>query len=192
MRRGAAVAALVAALALGVWLLSGESAVRQPIEFPHKAHLDLKEPKVECTTCHDRAATGAAAGRPSTKKCLSCHSGEAKSAEEKKLQALGDKGGEIPWQRVWRLPPHVRFSHRVHVAVGKVKCQTCHGPMETLTRPPARPLKTLAMDDCIGCHERSVPRLARAGEADPTDRETGPVRVVAGRRLSTDCNACHR
>jgi predicted CXXCH cytochrome family protein len=127
------------------------------------------------------------AGRPSTKKCLSCHSGaQAKSAEEEKLQAFGENGREIPWQRVWRLPPHVFFSHRVHVAVAKVKCQTCHGPMETLTRPPPRPLKALTMDDCIGCHERwqRTPEAPAPG----TDR----VKVVAARKVSTDCNACHR
>jgi hypothetical protein len=181
--------ALLLALVLtwGYWAGWVEPATRQPIEFPHKTHLDLKDQKVECTTCHDRAEKGAAAGRPSTKKCLSCHSGaQAKSAEERKLQAFGENGRAIPWQRVWRLPPHVFFSHRVHVAVAKVRCQTCHGAMETLTRPPARPLKALRMDDCIGCHERwQWPTEAPAPGAEP-------VRAAAGRKVSTDCNACHR
>jgi hypothetical protein len=178
--------AIAAAGGLGAWLLTGESAILQPVAFPHKAHLDLEDPKFECTTCHDQATKGPVAGRPSTKKCLSCHSGETKSAEEKKLQAFGEKGGEIPWRRVWRLPAHVFISHRTHVAVAKVKCQTCHGPMETLDRPPIRPLKELAMSDCIGCHEQwrwpeeGTPRVAEAAKAPPV------------RRVSTDCNACHR
>lgn len=168
------------------WGLLVEPAVRQPIEFPHKAHLELKDQKLTCTSCHERAEKGAVAGRPSTKKCLSCHTGgEAKSVEEKKLQAFGEEGREIPWRRVWRLPFHVFFSHRTHVAVAKVKCQTCHGPMETLTRPPARALKKLRMDDCIGCHERwERPRETK-------EKQTEPVKVAV-RQVSTDCNACHR
>lgn len=187
---GALVLALVTLVFWGGWGLLVEPAVRQPVEFPHKAHLDLKDPKFECTTCHDRADKGAVAGRPSTKKCLSCHSGaDAKSAEEKKLQALTAGGREIPWQRVWRLPPHVFFSHRTHVALATVKCQTCHGPMETLTRPPARPLKKLTMDDCIGCHEQWQWPAAATDAPGP---DPGSVRLAGGRRVSTDCNACHR
>lgn len=185
--RGLVGLAVVVALVLAAW--SGwavfvEPAVEQPIEFPHKAHLELKDPKFECTTCHDRAEKGAVAGRPSTKKCLSCHSGaEAKGVEEKKLQAFAGGGREIPWQRVWRLPPHVFFSHRTHVALAKVKCQTCHGPMETLARPPARALKRLTMNDCIGCHEQWE---------WPKEKGAELVKVAAARRVSTDCNACHR
>lgn len=181
---------LVAVLAWGGWQLLAEPAVSQPIQFPHKAHLDLKDPKFECTTCHDRAEKGTMAGRPSTKKCLSCHSGrDAKGAEEQKIQALAADGREIAWRRVWRLPPHVFFSHRTHVALAKVRCQTCHGPMETLTRPPARALKTLAMNDCIGCHEQWRPPVETAGAAG---RDAEPVKAATPRRVSTDCNACHR
>lgn len=177
----------VVLLAWGGWGILVEPAVRQPIEFPHKAHLELKDPKFECTTCHDRADKGPVAGRPSTKKCLSCHSqAAAKSPEEKKLQAFGEKGGEIPWKRVWRLPSHVFFSHRTHVAVAKVKCQTCHGPMEALSRPPARALKKLTMNDCIGCHEQwEWPKETKEKHAEP-------IKVAAVRRISTDCNACHK
>jgi hypothetical protein len=174
-------------LAWGGWGILVEPAVKQPIEFPHKAHLELKDPKFECTSCHDRADKSGIAGRPSTKKCLSCHSGgEAKSAEEKKLRAFAGDGREIPWQRVWRLPPDVFFSHRIHVALAKVKCQTCHGPMETLARPPARPLQKLTMSDCIGCHEKWQ------WPEDAKDKEAKPTKATAARRVSTDCNACHR
>ena len=177
----------LAAVALLVWGYWGgwvEPAVKQPIEFPHKAHLELEDPKFTCTSCHDRAEKGPVAGRPSTQKCLSCHSGgEAKSEEEKKLQAFGEKGGEIPWRRVWRLPSHVFFSHRTHVVAAKIECQSCHGPMETLARPPARALKKLTMNDCVGCHERWE---------WPKEKQIELVKVTAVRRVSTDCNTCHR
>lgn len=178
--------ASVILLAWSGWVLLAEPEVRQPIEFPHKAHLELKDPTLECTSCHDRANKSLAAGRPSTRKCLSCHSGaEAQSVEEQKIQAFGEEGREIPWRRVWRLPPHVFFSHRTHVAVAKVKCHRCHGPMETLDRPPARPLKKLTMNDCIGCHET----WEWPNETTEEEPELAEGRVV--RRVSTDCNACH-
>ena len=180
MRWLALVGLFAAALVMvGFWWV--EPAVVQPIEYPHKTH--VQQLKLPCTSCHQRAEKDDVAGWPPTALCLACHAGgDAESEEVKKLRAFGDKGQEIPWKRVWRLPPHVFFSHRTHVAVAKVACQTCHGPMETLTRPPARALKTLAMNDCIGCHETWV---------RPSDKGAAVAKVAAG-RVSTDCNACHR
>jgi hypothetical protein len=172
----------VVALGLISWAafeLSAEPRVTQPIQFPHKTHVELS---LQCASCHDRAERDAVAGRPPTAFCLSCHSGGDATAEIKKIQAF-EQGGEIPWKRVWRLPSHVYFPHRTHVVTAEVACQTCHGPMETLDRPPARPLRKLAMDDCIGCHEK------RNGRAE---RSAGPVAAVTVRTLSTDCIACHR
>lgn len=167
---------LVSWAAFEIW---AEPRVTQPIQFPHKTHVEMN---LECTGCHERAEKDVVAGRPPTELCLSCHGSGDATGEIKKVQAF-DKGGEIPWKRVWRLPPHVFFSHRAHVAVAKMKCQACHGPMETLTRPPARPLKTVRMDDCIACHEK------RNGEAAKT---TGGVAVASMRRAPTDCTGCHR
>lgn len=173
----------VALFGVGAWLLLAEPAVRQPIEFPHKTHVEF----LECTFCHDRAAEGVVAGRPSIEKCLTCHSGgEPESQELKKLQSFAEEGQEIPWKRVWRLPSHVYFPHRTHVVVAKVECQTCHGPMETLARPPLRPLKTLSMDDCITCHEKwERSREDKAANARPAE-------ALAKWRISRDCNTCHR
>jgi hypothetical protein len=175
-------------LAWGAWRLSedlmAEPAVSQPIEFPHKKHLELG---FECTSCHQRAEKGLVAGRPPTQLCLSCHSGgETKSQEVKKLRVFGEKGQEVPWRRVWRLPSHVFFSHRSHVALARVKCQICHGPMETLDRPPARPLRTLTMDDCMDCHEKwkRPPEKNEKKGAKPVN--------LAVRRVSNDCLTCHR
>jgi nitrate/TMAO reductase-like tetraheme cytochrome c subunit len=57
--------------------------------------------------------------------------------------------------------------------------------METLTRPPARPLKQLAMNDCIGCHQ-----AGRAAQKKP-ENAAQPVRV-AMERSPNDCTTCHR
>ncbi len=171
-------------LAWSYWAGRVESGIQQPIAFPHKTHLALNIP---CAGCHQRAEKDAVAGRPPTALCLACHAGgDSKSAEIKKLKAYGEKGQEIPWRRVWRLPAHVFFSHRIHVTVAKVSCQTCHGPMETLDRPPPHPLKTLAMDECIACHTKSKSTTRAATVAQPT-----PVDVGA-RQLANDCIFCHR
>jgi hypothetical protein len=167
------------ALAWSCWSVWVNADVQQPVAFPHKTHVDLNLP---CTGCHQRAEKGAVAGRPPTALCLACHAGDSKSAEIKKLKDYAENGKEIPWQRVWRLPPHVFFPHRAHVVVAKIKCQTCHGPMETLRKPPATPLKTLAMNDCIACHESSEKTVAA---------KTTEVRMMA-RTLLTDCATCHR
>jgi hypothetical protein len=176
-------AVVIAALALGYWADWGVSGIKQPIEFPHKTHIAQKIP---CTGCHQRAEKDLIAGRPPTALCLACHaSGDSKSAEITKLKAFGDKGQDIPWQRVWRLPSHVFFSHRVHVTVAKLACQSCHGPMETLDRPPPRPLKTLAMEDCIACHAKSKANAVRKIDVARSVN-------VSAQRLVNDCIVCHR
>jgi hypothetical protein len=176
---GRAVAVLAAAIAAGaLWLLADGGAVSQPVAFPHKAHLELKDRKLECRSCHEGVETRLAAGRPATRKCLSCHSGETRSAEERALQTLGEQG-EIPWRRVWRLPPDVFFSHRDHVAAARIECRACHGDMAGLTRPPERPLRTVSMEQCIDCHAR-------------WQWPQGAPEAVAARRPATDCAACHR
>jgi formate-dependent nitrite reductase cytochrome c552 subunit len=170
-------------LAFVYWADWGVSAVKQPIEFPHKTHIAQNIP---CTGCHQRAEKDLVAGRPPTALCLACHaSGDSKSAEITKLKAFGDKGQDIPWRRVWRLPSHVFFSHRVHVSIAKLACQSCHGPMETLDRPPPRPLKTLAMEDCIACHMKSKANAVSKIDAAHSVN-------VSAQRLVNDCVNCHR
>jgi hypothetical protein len=161
---------------LGFW---GEAPITQPIEFPHKTHAEMNVP---CTGCHERAERDVVAGLPPKDLCLSCHSGGEATGEIKKLLAF-EEGGEIPWRRVWRLPPEVFFSHRTHVATAKLQCQACHGPMQTLDRPPSRTLRRLTMESCLACHEQQ-PQAAGASAA-------GAARI-ASRPALTDCLACHR
>ena len=100
-------AVVIAALAFGYWADWGVSGIKQPIEFPHKTHIAQNIP---CVGCHQRAEKDLVAGRPATALCLACHaSSESKNPEIEKLKAFGEKGQEIPWQRVWRLPSHAFF-----------------------------------------------------------------------------------
>ncbi len=72
---------------------------------------------------------------------------------------------EIPWKRLYRVPPDVYFSHRRHVVLGEIECQTCHGDIGKSSMPPSRPLK-ISMKKCLKCHER--------------------------RNVNNDCISCHR
>jgi len=60
----------------------------------------------------------------------------------------------------------VFYSHRRHVVVAKIPCETCHGAIARTSAPPARPLVKIRMKFCIGCHQR--------------------------RNVTVDCIACHR
>ena len=188
--RGLRVAKAIAIFVLAGLILAGnywmrwvESGVQQPIEFPHKTHVQLNLP---CSTCHQRVERDAVAGRPPTALCLACHSGgETDSPEIKKLRAFAAKEQEIPWKRVWRLPSDVYFPHRVHIVAAKIACQVCHGPMETLDRPPERALRKVTMDDCTACHEKRMRAENNEGEA------MYPVKIAAPRTLN-DCLTCHR
>ncbi len=78
----------------------------------------------------------------------------------------------IDWVKVHNLPDFVSFDHRPHVGIG-VRCQTCHGPVETMER--VRQAESLSMGWCVNCHRETA--------------QTG----VAGRLAnpSIDCVTCH-
>lgn len=159
---GVAVAILLAGGALLANRL--EPAVRQPIQFSHAKH---KAKGVECSVCHQNVEEQTFAGLPKAETCMLCHSApQTQSQEEEKVRQFAEKGQDIPWRRLYRVPGHVFFSHRRHVVLAKVECQTCHGPIGEAATPPLRPLVNQSMDRCIACHDK--------------------------RQASVDCNACHR
>ncbi len=182
---GVLLGAAVLVVGMGVW--PAQSPPSQPIRFSHKAHVK----QAKCPACHTTVNKAMAAGVPKLADCLDCHEGTqskdpANLKEEAKIEPYAKAKAEIPWMRVWKLPQNVMFSHRVHVAVAKVPCQACHGPIETLDAPPTGPLKRLTMNDCLGCHE------AWRWPDQSAEKHVGPTKVAAVRRVSTDCNACHR
>jgi mono/diheme cytochrome c family protein len=61
--------------------------------------------------------------------------------------------GPIEWVRIHNLPDHVYFNHAQHVAVGKVECQTCHGPVEEMEVVYQH--SPLSMGWCINCHRQT-------------------------------------
>lgn len=153
----------------GLWLLAAGAgcgtAVSQPIQFNHKLHLE--KVGLDCAECHQYFKTEKFSGIPGKEKCLECHdTAVTKSPEEEKIRQYAKQNEEIPWQQIYHVPDHVRYSHRRHVALGGLECKTCHGPIAETTSPPGAPLNKITMDFCINCH-----------------RQKGQ---------SVDCIACHK
>jgi len=150
--------ALLAAIG-SAWVLPA-APVTQPLAFNHAAH-----DAVTCAVCHDGVAGRQRAGLPSADVCLRCH------ATAPAAVAAGEWGrlvsGDAPlWNRVTTVPGHVMFSHRRHVAIAGLACESCHRDIGRSTTPPRRAPVRLDMDACIGCH-----------------RTEG---------ASEDCTGCHR
>ena len=139
------------------------SKTEQPISFNHKKHLDQG---LECDTCHRYFKTQNFSGMPDITTCLECHKEPiTKSPEEESIRQFYKKGEKIPWKRLYEEPDHVFFSHRRHVVLGKIVCQTCHGNIGQSERPPAKPWVRMSMDWCMNCHTKT--------------------------KASNDCLACH-
>jgi hypothetical protein len=73
--------------------------------------------------------------------------------EAARLVELSKTRSQLPWVRLTRLAGHVRFSHRRHVALARIACAVCHGPIAEQAQPPLRPLVRIVMNTCIGCHQ---------------------------------------
>ncbi len=156
--------AAATALTLGGGPATFRPAIRQPIAFNHRKH--VQELDLSCPTCHLTVEKEAFSGLPDAEVCASCHEElQGKSEEEKKLVQLLKAGVPLSWKPLFRQPSHIFYSHRRHVVVAKLDCQLCHGSIAMTTAPPAR-VRRLRMNDCIACHRRSG--------------------------VSTDCTTCHR
>lgn len=165
--KGSWLAGFVVFFALGSLLLGrvlpGHSSA-QPIRFNHAVHVSNG---LGCEDCHAGARQGEKATLPGIDTCMGCHQeAVGSSAEEEKLRAFARAGREIPWVQLTRVPAHVYFSHRRHVALAELACADCHGPMETRTEPPSRPFRPMTMAACLECHEQ--------------------------RKVGNDCDNCHR
>jgi len=125
----------------------------QPISFNHKKHVEQGS---ECDACHRFFKTQTFSGMPDIDTCLECHKEPVtKTPEEEKIRLFKQKGEEIPWERVYEQPDHVFFSHRRHVGLGKIPCETCHGKIGQSEKPPTKPWVKMTMSWCMGCHAKN-------------------------------------
>ncbi len=137
---------------LCVWPLAMRAAEpAQPIAFSHKIHAG--DYHLDCLFCHSGARRSTVAGIPSVQFCMGCHKTIAITRPEiARLRGYWDKKTPIPWSRVVKEPDFVFFNHFPHVNRG-IKCQECHGPIETMVQ--VRLDHTLNMDRCVGCHRQN-------------------------------------
>ena len=167
------------------------NAPAQPVAFPHTVH--VAENNIQCEFCHRNVTKGAAATVPAVETCLFCHKdiGGATStaqAEIEKVRTAFETDQPINWERVHRLPDHVRFIHEAHIRYFTdetipVKygingeeitqtpdvaqtCTICHGDVGNRTVVQPKTGQSLKMGTCVDCHrQNSVP---------------------------TDCTVCHK
>lgn len=155
----------------------------QPINFSHRLHAG--DNQIPCLYCHSAAERSKVAGVPSASTCMNCHTVTLKDSPEvlKIVRAISENR-PIEWVRVHDLPDHVAFNHSRHVTAG-IKCQQCHGPVETMDR--LAQFETLSMGMCIGCHRtHRVVTLDATGQPQ-ISQEATQARLLA----STDCTVCH-
>ncbi len=143
----------------------------QPIRFSHALHAGTH--KIDCQYCHQTANKGKNSNIPSLNTCMNCHKQVSKGpkygTEEiaKIYAAVGwdpatktyaNTPKPVEWVRVHNLPDHVYFNHAQHVNAGKVQCQTCHGPIETMDQ--VYQYSPLSMGWCINCHRNTEVQFA--------------------------------
>jgi len=192
-----AVLSFVTAFLITAWLgnplpVAGfDQSPEQPIHFPHTIHAgvgpitgDNSDDTIEglgmdCTYCHKQVTEQSWAGVPPVELCISCHKiiGESSNTQLKLLRDYGlyeETKSPINWERVHRMPDHVRFAHAPHiwyltenpqaiqnkpidfevlqdgtVSASKV-CSTCHGNVAGMNQvAQVQPLK---MGQCVACH----------------------------------------
>ena len=169
----------------------------QPIAFPHTVHAGLAEEGgmgIQCEFCHRNVTKGEAATVPAVEQCMFCHelvTGTTDSAVAgiAKVRQSFEDGVPINWERVHRLPDHVRFVHEAHIRfftspdpgvtrtlingeeineplTVQQTCSVCHGDVANMTVVKPKRFQSLKMGTCLDCHR---------------DNNVG-----------TDCTICHK
>ena len=186
---GIVLLAVLLFLAVSSWSRQPAAAAKpsaQPIAFPHNTHVQTY--KMDCQYCHTEARRSEYAGIPSVERCLGCHKITAADRPEiKKLTEYAARKEPIPWVRVYKLPEFTYFPHKSHVRAG-VKCQACHGPVETMTTVGANTGPQLVNDLLNVAGFRTAAPPLSMGWCIDCHREQNATR---GTKASLDCVTCH-
>jgi len=184
----------------------------QPINFSHKVHAGAQ--KIDCNYCHSSARNSRTSGIPSANVCMNCHTyiqeGPLTGTKEisKIYAAIGwdpesrsysaESTGPIKWVKVHNLPDHAYYNHSQHVTVGKIACQTCHGPVEEMD--VVRQFSPLTMGWCITCHREHKVNMdgnayydeihARMSE-DIKDKIMKDGKITVSELGGMECAKCH-
>jgi cytochrome c2 len=151
--------------------IAQDYAPTQPIKFSHKLHAGQNG--ISCVYCHSGAEKSRHANIPSANVCMNCHKyvqqgpvyGTTEIAKiyaaldfDPNTQQYGPNPKPVQWIRVHNLPDHAYFNHSQHVAVGKIECQTCHGPVQEMD--VVKQFSPLTMGWCIQCHRDTEVSMA--------------------------------
>lgn len=187
--------------------ISQDYAPDQPIKFSHKIHAG--QDKIDCKYCHSGAEKGKSAGIPSANVCMNCHKyiqeGPKYGKQEiAKIYAsldydastgnYGNNPKPTQWIRVHNLPDLAYFNHAQHVKVGKIECQTCHGPVEEME--VLKQFSPLTMGWCIDCHRKTEVKMDGNAYYDDYHRKLmekyGPDTKITVEKIGgTECSRCH-
>ncbi len=165
----------------------------QPIKYSHKVHAG--DYKIDCNYCHTGVRKSKNANIPSANICMNCHSAIDKGAntgteEIQKIYDAVDNNTPIEWVRVHNLPDLAYFNHEQHVEVGKVECQTCHGPIEEME--VVKQYANLTMGWCINCHRDTPLNTKGNGYYDKLAKiHEGKGEFTVAENGGLDCAKCH-
>lgn len=180
----------------------------QPIKFSHKLHAG--DDKIACIYCHSTAEKSKHANIPSAGLCMNCHKyikegPKYGDAEIKKIYAALDWNGTeygknqkpIQWTRIHNLPDLAYFNHSQHVKVGKIACQTCHGPVEEYGYDEMKQFAPLTMGWCIDCHRKTeVPGMKDNGyytdfHKKLAEKYGNEAKLTVDKIGGIECARCH-
>lgn len=99
----------------------------------------------------------------------------------------------VEWVRIHNLPDFAYFNHSQHVSVGKIECQTCHGPVEEMEI--MYQYSELTMGWCINCHRETEVQLANnpyyKNIHDELSKKYGVEKLTAAQMGGLECGKCH-
>ncbi len=192
----------------------------QPILFSHKIHAG--DNKINCEYCHVSAKRSKHSGIPATNICMNCHKNISEVAEDTKVvledrtvektdldkeiaklyNAVGwnakdrvytGKTKNIEWVRVHNLPDFAYYNHSQHVTVAGIKCQKCHGPVETMEE--VYQFSPLTMGWCIDCHKETEVNLKGNAYYAKIHKQLaekyGIDKVTIAQLGGKECGKCH-
>jgi mono/diheme cytochrome c family protein len=182
----------------------------QPINYSHELHAGKY--KINCMFCHSSADKSKQASIPSASTCMNCHAhvqakdkydGKVSPEIQKIYDAVGYDGEArsyiagyeqkpIKWVRIHNIPDHAYFNHSQHVKVGKVECQACHGPVETMKVVSQQ--RSLQMGWCINCHREAKVDVANNDYYEKLHanlKAEGKSFATVAQNGGLECGKCH-
>jgi mono/diheme cytochrome c family protein len=180
----------------------------QPIKYSHALHAGKH--KIDCQYCHSTAYKGKHANIPSVNTCMNCHKNITKGPKygteeiakiyeavgwDAYTQSYSKPQKPVEWVRIHNLPDHVYFNHAQHVNAGKVQCQTCHGPIETMEE--VYQYSPLSMGWCINCHRQTEVQFASNSYYSTYEtlheklKNKELSKITVDKIGGTECQRCH-